>query len=119
MGADLSKRITDITVNETDRALVQMAARVVMALDRGLPRQDAAEVMAKAYRDDIAEAHVGADPDTLDQMTLSFSGALLLEMERVVEDRAANAFAPVTSPLTRPRVIEAIGRYLTMVKPVH
>jgi hypothetical protein len=115
----MTDHVTDIVLNETDRALVQMAARIVMALDPGKPREDAGEAMAQAYRGDVAEAHAGSDADTLDQLTLGFSAALLFEMERVVENRAAMTFARVVSPANRPRVIEAVGRYLRMVKPVH
>jgi hypothetical protein len=111
--------VTDIVLNETDRALVQMAARIVMALDPGQAREDAGEAMAQAYRHDVAEAHTGSDPDTLDEMTLGFSEALLLEMECLIEGRAATTVARVVAPVNRTRVIEAIGRYLGMVKPVH
>src|ERR1700750_2734240 len=91
--------------------------RIVMALAPGQPREEAGGAMARAYRDDVAEARAGADHDTLEKMTLGFSEALLLEMECVIEGRAATTFGCVVSPANRPRVIEAIGRYLKMVKP--
>jgi hypothetical protein len=115
----MTNHVTDFVLNETDRALVQMAARIVMALDPGQPREDAGGAMAQAYRDDVAEADAGADPDKLDKMTLGFSEALLLEMECVIEGRAATTFGCVVSPANRRRVIEVIGRYLQMVKTVH
>jgi hypothetical protein len=115
----MTDHVTNIVLNETDRALVQMAARIVMALDPGRAREDAGEAMAQAYRDDVAEAHAGSDPDTLDEMTLVFSEALLLEMECVIEGRAAATLGCVVSPANRRRVIEIIGRYLQMVKTVH
>jgi len=76
--------MTDITLNATDRELCSFAAEVLMGLvDPGPPRENAAERLCQRYRDDLAVAHPGADPEVLDDMTLGFGGALLLEMERV------------------------------------
>ena len=68
-----------------------------------------------------AEAHVGAEPSILDELTLGFSRALLFEMKRVHKDRSDTVPLRDGSP-SRPdrrRVIEAIGRYLDMVKSLH
>jgi hypothetical protein len=68
---------------EADRELCSIAARLLMALAPGQEREDAAERLMQRYRDDLAAAHPGVDPAVLDNMTLNFGGALLLEMERV------------------------------------
>jgi hypothetical protein len=109
-----------IVLNETDRELIWMAARILMALDPGPTREEAAETIAQAYRDDISGAHVGAAPEMLDELTLGFSGALLLEMQRRVgNDDAEVPRSPGMSRLNRPRVLETIGRYMRMVDPRH
>jgi hypothetical protein len=116
------ERITDVVLNETDRKLVQLAARILTALDPGPTRIEAIEATIQAYADDLGEAHAGAAPDTLEDLALGFGGALMIEMERVMEDRA-KPFRPhsegmgIVSPADRRRLIEAIGRYLEMVKP--
>ena len=80
--------VTDIVLDETDRKIVQMTARILMALDTGSAREGAFKVMAQAYRDDVAEERLGSHPDALDELALGFSGALLFEMDRVIESRA-------------------------------
>jgi hypothetical protein len=123
----VTDRITDIGLNESDRELVRLAARVLMALEPGPARVDAAETMVQAYRDDLGEALIGPSADTLEDMALGFAGALLLEMERLSEepaepdpdDPAVRERPDIVSPSDRTRVIEALGRYLEKVKPVH
>jgi hypothetical protein len=120
----MTEGVTSLILNETDRELVELAAWILMSLDPGPTREDAGETIAQAYRDDVAEAHAGTAPDALDELAVGFSGALLLKIERVSEDRAEMnlSAAPQTrivSPADRRRVIEAIGRYLEMVKPIH
>jgi hypothetical protein len=115
----MSKRVTDIILNETDRDLVKLAAPILTTLD---PKQRVTffETIAQAYRDDIAELHIGSDPGALDELTAGFSGALLLARQRVNQDRAEMRphQAGNVSP-NRRRVIEAIERYLRIVKPGH
>jgi hypothetical protein len=122
----MKKRVTDITLNATDRELVQMAARILTALDPGTTREEARDAITQAYREDVTDAHVGSSSDTLNQLTLGFGAALRLKMDRVNEDpaemvRAASGGQPQTHIVSRSdrrRVIEAIGRYLEMVETV-
>jgi hypothetical protein len=90
------RTVKDIVLNEFDRDTVQMAARLLMALDPGKPREDATEEFVQKYRDDLSNAHPGTDPEVLDETTINFAGALLLEMERVglahaTDDEAGHA----------------------------
>ena len=90
------RTVKDIVLNEIDRDIVRMAARLLMALDPGETRENAGEQFIQKYRDDVASAHPGADPEVLDEMTINFAGALLLEMERVglahaTDDEAGHA----------------------------
>jgi hypothetical protein len=73
----------EIVLTEDDRELCSIAARVLMALDPGQEREDAGERLLACYRTDLTKAHPGAEPEVLDDMTLGFGAALLLEMERV------------------------------------
>ena len=120
----MTEHDTSIVLNETDREIVVMAARVLAALDRGETRADAFKAIGQAYRDDVAELHAGSDPGSLDELALGFNGALLLEMERLQDNLArlllgGDLQARIVSPSSRRRVIKAIGRYLEMVKPFH
>jgi hypothetical protein len=90
------RTVKDIVLNEIDRDIVRMAARLLMALDPGETRENAGEEFIQKYRDDLARVHPGADPEVLDEMTITFAGALLLEMERVglahaTDDEAGHA----------------------------
>jgi len=111
--------VKSIVLNETDRELIWMAARILMALDPGPTREEASEFIAQAYRDDLGDAHAGATPEMLDELTLGFSGALLLEMQRRGVGDAETPRSPSLSRLNRPRALKAIGRYLRMVDPRH
>jgi hypothetical protein len=123
----VTDRIKHIALNETDTELVRLAARVLMALEPGPARVDAAEIMVQAYRDDLGEAHVGPSADTLEDLALGFAGALLLEMERLSEepvepdpdDPTVRQRPGIVPPSDRSRLIEALGGYLDTVKPVH
>jgi hypothetical protein len=84
----MTERITDIILSEPDRTLVWMVARIIMALDPGPTREDAAEAVARAYREDVAETHVGARPETVDELMAGFGGAVMLEIGRLVDDHA-------------------------------
>jgi hypothetical protein len=58
----------------------------------------------------------------LDGLAEGFGGALLLEMERVMEDRAeplrsSSDWMSGVSLANRGHLVEAIGRYFKMVKP--
>jgi hypothetical protein len=65
-------------LTEADRELCSIAAQLLMGLvDPGPPREDAAERLLKHYRAYLSDAH----PAVLDDMALTFSGAMLLEME--------------------------------------
>lgn len=120
MDDSTERAVKGITLNETDREFIWMAARILMALDPGLTREEAAKTLAQAYRDDVGVAHVGADPEMLDELTVGFSGALLLEMERLMGNANAEVpRSPGMSRLNRPRLIETIGRYMRMVDPRH
>ncbi len=109
--------VKSITLHESDRELVALAARLLMAQEPGQRRQDGAELLVQHYGDDLADAHPGADPGALEEMTLNFAGALLLEMERCAGDSAddseARAMPNRGAPLSpRHRVIAAIGQML-------
>jgi hypothetical protein len=110
----MTEGVTSITLNETDRELVGLAAWILAALDPGPTRGDAFEAIAQAYRDDVAEAHAGTDPGTLHALAEGFGGALLFEMEHVCADRAeiGPLQTGIVSPADRGRVIEALQRYL-------
>jgi len=114
----MSERVIDIVLNETDRELVRMAARILMALDPG-PRNDGFETILQAYVDDLTEAHSGSGVEAFDELTLGFGGALLLEMERFREDRTERAGGNLQDSIITNRrcVIDALGRYVDMVKP--
>jgi hypothetical protein len=69
-------------LTEADRELCSIAAQLLMGLvDPGPPREDAAERLLEHYRAYPSDAHPGADPAVLDDMAVTFSGAMLLEME--------------------------------------
>jgi hypothetical protein len=112
--------MTDIVLNETDREICEMAALVLVALEPGATREKAAERMMQCYRDDLSDAHSGADPDLLDEMTLGFSGALLLEMERLHHGGKRSLKPRRGVPRSgRRRVIEALHGYLQTIDPRH
>jgi hypothetical protein len=116
--------MTRITLNEGDRELVWMAARLLMAQEPGQRRMDAADQLAEHYRCDLAAAHPAADAATLDEMTVNFAGALLLEMERWADDKAdedeleAFRLGGASLPVRR-RVVAAIGQMLAALNPLH
>ena len=114
--------ITSITLNEGDRALVWMAARVLMAQEPGRRRMNGVEQFAEHYRCDLAAAHPAVDGATLDEMTTNFAGALLLEMERWADERANDdefEALRVSAMPARRRVIAAIGRMIAALEPLH
>lgn len=120
-----SSGLKSIVLNESDRDLVCMAARLLMAHEPGQSRADAAVQLTQDYRDDLTDAHRGVEPEILEEMALNFSGALLLEMERLValdegEETEAEAMRIGGASLPhRRRVIEALGRMLAAVDPRH
>jgi len=92
-----------------------------MALEPGATREKAAEQMVQCYRDDQSDGHSGADPEVLDEMTIGFGGALLLEMERLHDDAERRLPPPRRgAPRSgRRRVIEALHGYLRTIDPRH
>ena len=82
--------VKSIALHESDRELISLGARLLMAQEPGQQRQDGAEQLVQHYRDDLADAHPGVNPGALEEMTLNFAGALLLEMERCAADNAYN-----------------------------
>jgi len=116
--------VKSIVLHESDRELILLGARLLMAQEPGQKRQDGAEQLVQHYRDDLADAHPGVDPGALEEMTLNFAGALLLEMERCAADDAddseAKAMRNRGTPLSpRHRVIAAIGWMLADLDPRH
>jgi len=119
--------VKSVVLNESDRELVSMAARLLMAQEPGQSRVDAAEQLTQDYRDDLTDAHLGVDPEVLEEMALDFSGALLLEMERLTEvDEKGGAEAEAEAkPIGgaslpyRHRVIATLGRLLKAVDLRH
>lgn len=114
--------IKDVFLNETDRLLARMAARLLMALDAAQSRENEAGCLVQAYRHDLSDAHPSVDPALLDEMTLGFSVALTMNMERIndgddEEDEELDRIRG--TPLVRSRVLEAIRRYVKMVDPRH
>lgn len=88
--------MTSIALSERDREAVEIAARLLLALDPGETREQEAERFVNSYRRDLSTDHPSADPDVLDEMAANFCGALLLEMERLsllhaTHDRAGHA----------------------------
>jgi hypothetical protein len=81
----------EIVLTEDDRELCSIAARLLMALDPRQERDDAGERLLQRYRVDLAAAHPDADPEVLDDMTVGFGAALILEMERVGLAHATDA----------------------------
>ncbi len=84
------RTVKNIVLKEVDREIIQVAARLFMALEPGETRQTAAEEFVQKYRDNLAGAHTGVDPDVLDQMTINYGAALMLEMERIGLAHAAD-----------------------------
>ena len=82
MNDDPEREVKSITLNEGDRQLVGMAARLLMAQAPGQNRTDDIDRFADLYRDDLVAAHPGVEAATIEDMTVNFVGALLLEMER-------------------------------------
>ena len=118
----LDDTVTSVTLNSTDGTLVWMASRLLLALPGGPERIDAMEQLVQHYRDDLADAHDGTDPDTLDDMATNFGGALMLRMERLVDEDAPDDDTPPTPDglsLVRHRVMEDIGRIMRAVDPRH
>jgi hypothetical protein len=112
--------VKSIVLHESDRELISMAARLLMAQEPGQRRMDAAEQLVQDYRDDLAEAHPSVEPGALEEMAVNFGGALLLEMERCADDDADDAEAKAMrsrgAPLSaRRRVIAALGQMLAAV----
>ena len=80
------------------------------------------EQLVQHYRDDLADAHDGTDPDTLDDMATNFGGALMLRMLRLVEEEHPDDDtppAPYGFCVVRHRVMEDIGRIMWAVDPRH
>jgi hypothetical protein len=123
MDEDPKPAVKSITLNESDRELISLAARLLMAQEPGQSRQDGAELLVQNYRDDLADAHPGVDPAALEEMTLNFAAALLLEMERWVDDDADEFVAKETRNrgafLSRQRVIAALGQLVAALDSRH
>ena len=111
--------MTDIVLNETDRELCKLAARLLMALEPGETREKAADQVMQCYRDDLSEVHSGADPEALEEMTIGFAAALLLEMERLLGGAEVSLKPRGGRVPQRPRVLETLHKYLQMVDPRH
>jgi hypothetical protein len=116
--------VKSVVLNEGDRELVWMAARLLMAQEPGRVRMDGVDRFAEHYRSDLGEAHPGVDAATLDEMAVNFTGALLLEMERWADEKAGDdefkALRLRSASLpARPRVIAAIGQMLGALDPRH
>lgn len=113
--------VKEVLLNETDRRLVWMAARLLVVLDPGPLRMDETERLIQLYRDDLSDAHPSVDPALLDDMTTNFGGALMLRMEQLLEGTESDdqEMQNRGAPLARMRVKEAIGRYLKMADPRH
>ena len=114
--------VTSVTLNRTDGTLVWMASRLLLALPGGPERIDAMEQLVQHYRDDMADAHDGTDPDALDDMATNFGGALMLRMERLVDEDDPDDDTPpshVGPCLVRHRVMEDLGRIMRAVDPLH
>jgi len=122
MDDDPDSPVKSIVLHESDRELISLAARLLMAQEPGQRRQDGAEQLVQHYRDDLADAHPGVDPGALEEMTLNFAGALLREMERCAADDADDSEAKANrgAPLSpRHRVIAALGQMLADLDPRH
>ena len=122
MDDDPEPGVKSIALHESDRELITLGARLLMAQEPGQRRQDGAEQLVQHYRDDLADAHPGVDPGALEEMTLNFAGALLLEMERCAADDADDSEAKANRGAllsTRHRVIEALGQLLKAIDPRH
>ena len=122
MDDDAEPSGVSIALHESDRELISLGARLLMAQEPGQQRQDGAEQLVQHYRDDLADAHPGVSPGALEEMTLNFAGALLLEMERCAADNAYNSEAKPnrSAPLSpRHRVIAALGQLLAAIDPRH
>ena len=115
--------VNSIVLHESDRELISLAARLLMAQKPGQRRQDGAELVVQHYRDDLADAHPGVDPTALEEMTLNFAAALLREMERWVDDDADEFVAKETRHrgafLSRHRVIAALGQLVAALDSRH
>ena len=118
----MNDTVTSGTLNRTDGTLVWMASRLLLALPGGPERIDAMEQLVQHYRADLADAHDGTDPDTLDDMATNFGGALMLRMLRLVEEDDPDDDTSPTPDgpcLVRHRVMDDIGRLMPAVDPRH
>lgn len=123
--AETESAVESVMLAGTDGVLVSIAARLLMAMNGGQARMDAAERLIQHYRDDIGDAHQGVAAETLDEMAAIFGGALMLRMLRVAEDGDEVGWdtktprTPGALPPVRRRVMEDIGRFLKVLGPRH
>jgi len=109
----------DVFLNETDRRLVWIAARLLVALESGQSRMGETERLVQLYRDDLLDAYPTADPALIEDMAVNFGGALMRRMEQLLEGAEDKdpGMQHRGTPQVRTRVMEAIGGYLRIVDP--
>jgi hypothetical protein len=111
--------VKGIVLNASDRELVWMAARLLIAQEPGQERMNAVEQLVQHYRDDLADAYHATDSEALDEMAVNFTGALLLKMEQLQNDEDGDeaTLAGGTRRFARPRLTAALGLLLEAVDP--
>jgi hypothetical protein len=110
--------VKGIVLNASDRELVSIAARLLVALDPGQKRVDGVEQLVQHFREDLADAYPGIDSEALDEMTVNFGGALLLKMEQLQNDDSDEAtLGRGALRFARPRLTAALGLLLEAVDP--
>jgi hypothetical protein len=111
--------VKGIVLNASDRELVSIAARLLVALDPGQKRVDGVEQLVQHFRGDLADAYPGIDSEALDEMTVNFGGALLLKMEQLQNDDSGDeaTLGRGTLRFARPRLTAALGLLLEAVDP--
>jgi hypothetical protein len=63
--------VKGIVLNASDRELVWISARLLIAQAPGQERMNAAEQLVQHYRDDLAEAYPATDSEALDEMAVN------------------------------------------------
>jgi hypothetical protein len=113
------RTVKGIVLNASDRELVWMAARLLIAQEPGQERMNAAEQLVQHYRDDLADAYPATDSEALDEMAVNFGGALLFKMEQLQNDDGGDetTLGRGIARFARPRLTAALGLLLEAVDP--
>jgi hypothetical protein len=123
MDEDPQPDMLSIILNEGDRELVGVAARLLMAHRPGQVREDAMDQLVQLYRNDLVEAHPGVNAETFEELVVNFGGALLLEMQRRIDGNNDQKIDTLQfggeSPQSRPEVYKVLRQTVADLAPRH